>query len=129
MNHRKIFLLISAIGLTPVALSYGLMPEKTLGPLFDISIPNTNTIHIYRAVMGLYLASVIFWIIGAFKNQVQQAALYSLGVFMLGLAAGRTISLLIDGMPHWLLAAYIPIEIAFGLTGLYLAIKTKPRQL
>ena len=120
MNIRQIFLLITAIGLLPIALSYGLIPQKSLKYLYDISISDINSIHIFRAVMCLYLALSIFWIMGAFKLQVRQAALYSLIVFMLGLAAGRILSLIIDGIPHWLLVVYLAMEISFGVMGIFL---------
>jgi hypothetical protein len=34
---------------------------------------------------------------------------------MLGLAAGRILSFILDGMPHWLLVVYAILEIVFGL--------------
>jgi len=34
---------------------------------------------------------------------------------MLGLAAGRILSLILDGMPHWLLVVYAVLEIVLGL--------------
>jgi len=120
MNIRQMFLLVVAIGLLPIALSYGLIPQKSLSYLFDISVSDPNSIHIFRAVMGLYLALIIFWLIGAFRVQVRQAALYSLIVFMFGLAAGRILSLIIDGMPHWLLAVYLVLELIFGVLGVLL---------
>ena len=46
MNIRQVFLLIIAIGLIPIALSYGLMPQKSLGYLFDISVSDPNSSHI-----------------------------------------------------------------------------------
>jgi len=124
MNIRQMFLLVVAIGLLPIALSYGLIPQKSLSYLFDITVSDPNSIHIFRAVMGLYLALIIFWLIGAFKVQVRQAALYSLIVFMFGLAAGRILSLIIDGMPHWLLAVYLVLELIFGVLGVLLIKKS-----
>ena len=124
MNVRQVFLLITAIGLFPIALSYGLVPQKSLRYLFDISVSDTNTIHIFRAVMCLYLALILFWIIGVFKDQLRQAALYSLIVFMLGLAAGRILSIIIDGIPHWILIVYLILEISFGTLGILLVKKS-----
>jgi len=124
MNIRQIFLIVVAIGLLPIALSYGLIPQKSLSYLFDITVSDPNSIHIFRAVMGLYLALIIFWLIGAFKVQVRQAALYSLIVFMFGLAAGRILSLIIDGMPHWLQAVYLVLELVFGVLGILLIKKS-----
>ena len=124
MNIRQSFLLVIAIGLMPVALSYGLLPERSLAFLFDVSVSNVNGTHIFRAIMGLYLALIAFWIIGAFKIEVRQAALYSLVVFMLGLAAGRALSLVVDGMPHWLLVVYLGLEIVIGTLGVQLLKKS-----
>jgi predicted membrane protein len=124
MNIRQKFLLVASIGLLPIALSYGLMPQKSLSYLFDISVSDPNGIHIFRAVMGLYLALIIFWLIGAFMVQIRQAALYSLIVFMFGLAAGRILSLFIDGMPHWLLVVYLVLELGFGVLGILLIRKS-----
>lgn len=72
----------------------------------------------FRAVMGLYLALAMFWVIGAFNAKYRLAALYSLVIFMLGLATGRMLSLLVDGMPHWLLVVYLLLELGFGILGL-----------
>jgi hypothetical protein len=124
MNIRQTFLIIAAIGLFPIALSYGLMPQKSLSFLFDISVSDPNGVHIFRAVMGLYIALILFWCTGAFTVQVRQAALYSLVVFMFGLAAGRVLSLIIDGMPHWLLVVYLVLDLSFGVIGLVLLKKS-----
>ena len=121
---QKILLLFVAIGLIPIALSYGLIPEKSLNYLFDIPVSEINLIHILRAVMGLYLALILFWFIGAFKIQLRQVALYSLVVFMFGLAAGRILSLIFDGIPNWLLLVYLALELSFGILGLVLIKKS-----
>jgi hypothetical protein len=124
MNIRQIFLLMTAIGLTPIALSYGLVPQKSLSYLFDVSVSNINGSHIFRAIMGLYLALLSFWIVGAFKVQLRQSALCSLVVFMLGLALGRVLSLIVDGMPNLLLIGYLGLELIFGILGLILLKKS-----
>jgi hypothetical protein len=36
---------------------------------------------------------------------------------MLGLAAGRLLSLVIDGMPNWLLVVYLALELGIGILG------------
>jgi hypothetical protein len=41
-------------------------------------------------------------------------------IFMLGLAAGRLLSLLLDGRPHWLLSVYLVLELGFGGFGAWL---------
>ena len=120
MHARQIFLLTAAIGLTPIAISYGAAPQASLQYLLDLSISEVNEKHIFRAIMGLYLALVVFWILGVFRQSLQTPALYSLVVFMLGLAAGRVLSLIVDGMPHLLLLVYLLLELAFGTVGVLL---------
>lgn len=120
MSRESIFLVLAAAGLTPIALSYGLLPQDSLSYLFDIDVSSTNSTHIFRAIMGLYLALVIFWIAGARNESLRLPALWSLTIFMLGLAAGRAVSLFVDGMPHPLLVIYLVLELAFGFIGYYL---------
>lgn len=123
-NYQKLLLIIVAIGLIPIALSYGLFPEKSLSYFYDIQVSETNPIHIFRAVMCLYLALVVFWLIGAFNNRLRQATLYSLVVFMFGLALGRILSLMLDGIPHPLLLVYLLLELGFGTIGAFLISKS-----
>ena len=121
---QKALLILVAIGLIPIALSYGLIPNKSMSYLYEITDLQLNQIHIFRAIMCLYLALVVFWLIGAFNIRLRQAALYSLVVFMFGLAAGRILSLLLDGIPHWLLIVYLFLELLFGILGCILVRKT-----
>jgi hypothetical protein len=121
MTKESGFLLLAAVGLVPIALSYGVYPAGSMNFLFDIDASSINSSHIFRAIMGLYLAMIIFWIIGARHESLRLAALWSLTVFMLGLAAGRVMSLLIDGMPHWLLLVYLVLEVVSGAIGFVLA--------
>ena len=98
MNRESLFLFAAAVGLIPIALGYGLFPADSMAILFDIDASSVNASHIYRAVMGLYLALVIFWVSGALRAPLRLPALWSLTVFMFGLAAGRSLSLLVDGL-------------------------------
>jgi hypothetical protein len=111
----KGFLIFCAVGLVPIALGYGAKPSVTMDALFGISVDTTNLTHIMRAVTGLYLGMVVLWLWGASSKQMTVPALVSCAVFMLGLAAGRIVSLVLDGMPHWLLVVYAVLEIVLGL--------------
>jgi len=124
MKKEKIFLIIASIGLLPIALSYGVAPEVSLAFLYNIDATSVNVAHIFRAVMGLYLALIVFWLLGAHNKNYETPALYSLIVFMLGLASGRALSLALDGMAHPLLVIYLILEVGFGLAGIAL-IKNK----
>jgi hypothetical protein len=114
------FLIFCAVGLVPIALGYGAKPSVTLNTLFGINVDTTNLTHIMRAVMGLYFGMVVLWLWGAFRRSMTRPALAACAVFMLGLAAGRILSFLLDGLPHWLLVVYAVLEIVFGLIAITL---------
>ena len=120
MKAVPIFLLSAAIGLVPIALSYGVDPGASLDRLFGVTIEGTNGTHLFRAIMGLYLALAAFWVVGALRQRLAIPALWSLVVFMLGLAAGRLLSLVVDGLPHPLLMVYLGLEALFGIGGILL---------
>jgi hypothetical protein len=70
--------------------------------------------------MGLYLGMVVLWLWGAFRKSLEGPALVACAVFMLGLAAGRILSFVLDGLPHWLLIVYAVLEIVLGLIAVIL---------
>jgi hypothetical protein len=119
-TKNRAFLIFCAVGLVPIALGYGAKPSVSLDMLFGITVDTTNLTHIMRAVMGLYFGMVVIWVWGALCKKMTVAALVSCAVFMLGLAAGRVLSLIIDGMPHWLLVVYAVLEIVLGLIAVML---------
>lgn len=121
MTKESIFLLAAAAGLTPIALAYGLVPEVTVPMLYAVEIDSINVAHIFRAVMGLYLAMVVFWVLGATRDSLRFPALCSVVVFMSGLALGRILSLFLDGIPDILLVIYLLLEIGFALIAFKLA--------
>jgi hypothetical protein len=116
----RVFLVFCAIGLVPIALGYGAKPSVTLDALFSISVDTVNLTHIMRAVMGLYIGMVVLWLWGAFSKPMEGPALVACAVFMLGLAAGRILSFVLDGLPHWLLVVYAVLEILLGLIAVIL---------
>ena len=112
------YLLFIAIGLLPVALSYGLNPAAVLPQALNISVEGTDQTQIFRALMGLYLGCSAFWAIAAFKPHWQRVAVIFGVFFMFSLAAGRTISLIVDGSASRLLDLYLILEIFAGSLGL-----------
>jgi hypothetical protein len=111
----RAFLIFCAVGLVPIALGYGAKPSVSLDALFNITVDTINLTHIMRAVMGLYLGMVVFWVLGALRPSMTGPALAACAVFMLGLAGGRILSFILDGLPHWLLIVYAVLEIVLGL--------------
>jgi len=107
MGQARLYLLISAVGLVPIALSYGLDPVHTLPWLLQVHPRGVNLIHLLRSLMGLYLGLVVLWVAGAWRGgSLLRTALISEIVFMSGLAAGRLLSLLLDSWPSPILIVY-----------------------
>jgi len=113
----RFYLLFSAAGLFVIALSYGLDPAAVLPRALDVTVQGTDLTHIFRAIMGLYLGMVALWVLGAFWAKLTRAAVIAEVTFMTGLALGRIVSIVIDGMPSVLLVVYAVLEIAMGLWG------------
>ena len=117
----KAYLLTIAIGLVPVALSYGANPTGVLPRLLKFNVEAPNESQVFRALMCLYLATSAFWIMGALWPDWEQAALIWAAFFMLSLALGRLISAALDGSPTApLLNVYLAVEIFAGLLALWL---------
>ena len=117
MSRESFFLTFVAAGVFFISLSYGLFPSQSLVYLYDIEVTNTNLKNIFRAIMGLYISLVAFWIIGARHKSLQLPALWSLTIFMLGLAMGRLLSLVIDGLPYPPFVLYMLLEFLFAAVG------------
>lgn len=121
-------LLVMAAGLIPVALSYGVAPGASLPWLFGIDASGVSTRHVFRAIMGLYLALICFWIAGAVDLRLRIPALWSLFIFTLGLALGRGLSLLLDGWPGPLLFFYLVAEVAVAGSAAWLVARNGDRR-
>ncbi len=114
----RLYLLVSAAGLTAVALSYGVAPATILPHLLDITVEGTDLTHVFRAIMGLYLGMIVLWVLGAFRPSLTRAAVIAEIAFMSGLAVGRVLSIVVDGMPSVALLGYTGVEIAMAAWGM-----------
>ena len=117
-SMTRFYLLFSAAGLFAIALSYGVAPAAILPKVLDLTIEGTDLTHIFRAVMGLYLAMIVLWVLGALRPSLTRAAVIAEVAFMFGLAFGRVLSILVDGVPSSLLVAYTALEIVMGCWGI-----------
>jgi hypothetical protein len=114
----KAYLLFVAIVLVPVALSYGIDPAAVLPKFLNITVDGTDQTQIFRAMMCLYLGMSVFCAIAAFKPAWRRVAVIWAIFFVLSLALGRVLSLVVDGAPSRLLDVYLAVEIFGGLLGL-----------
>ncbi len=111
MAKESWFLILTAIGVALVSLGYGVNPKLGMPLLYGIDIESVNQINMYRAIMGLYLAISLYWIIGALNENVKLSALWSMFVFMTGIGSGRLISFYLDGTPSTIFMFFLFIEI------------------
>lgn len=121
----KLFLLVAGVFLFPVALSYGVDPAVTIPKFMTFTVEGTDQTHIFRALMGLYLGMVIFCIIAAFTPEWQRVAVIWAVFFAYSLAAGRILSLIVDGMPSPILLFYMAVELIGGTLGLLVLSREK----
>ena len=108
---KNISLIFSIFIAVPIAFIYGFKPNL----LFDIQLQTIDEQNVFKAIMGLYLGFSLIWILGIFKNNVWQMAIVSNFIFMLGLAFGRTISMISDGIPSLIFVTGILGDVILGL--------------
>jgi hypothetical protein len=114
----KLFLLVAAAILVPVALSYGVDPAVILPKFMNITVEGIDQTHIFRALMCLYLGMSTFCVIAAFTPEWRRVAVIWAVFFAYSLALGRILSLIVDGMPSPILLFYLAVELIVGTVGL-----------
>jgi len=118
VTSSRFYLLFSAAGLLPIALSYGIDPNRILPLFLEIDPISGDLLHIFRAIMGLYLATIVLWLLGAIRGgPLMRPAVVSEIFFMSGLAVGRFLSLLLDSWPSPMLIVYTVAELVLAAWG------------
>jgi len=117
--QQNLHLLLSSVIVAAAALMYGLSTSTILPQLVDFQVVTTDLSNVFRAIMGLYLAFALFWLVGMFNYNLWKAATVSQILFMGGLAFGRILSLLFDGVPSKLFAVGTIGELILAVFGYY----------
>jgi thiol:disulfide interchange protein len=94
------------------------MPNGILNDMFQFNFAKTDLANIFRAIMGVYLAAAMFWIVGIKKSDFWIPATLSNILFMLGLAFGRIISILFDGPGSHVFILALIAEIILAIWGI-----------
>ncbi len=97
---------------------YCLYPDLVLPKLFNIKVETIHLTNIFRALMGAYLAVSALWVAGIFKREYWIIATVTNVVFMEGLAFGRLLSLVLDGIPSLFLLAGLFADLFFAFWGM-----------
>ena len=96
---KNLHLGLSSLTVMGVGLTYGINPNKFLPLFFDFKVESTDLNNVFRAIMGLYLSLSVYWLIGVLKPEYWENGTLVSILFMGGLAFGRIISILSDGIP------------------------------
>jgi hypothetical protein len=115
VQQSNLHLTISIFIVVNVALVYGFWP----GLWFDVELQTVDELNIFKAIMGIYGAFSCLWFFGITKERFWQAATISNFVFMFGLALGRIISILCDGIPSTIFLLGTIGELILGFYALY----------
>ena len=115
VNYKNIHLYISLVIVVLAALIYGFYPDLIL----DIQLNTVDEHNAFKGIMMLYLGFSALWVIGLFKSNHFKTALVTNIIFMLGLASGRLISLILDGIPSSVYLFGVFGKLILGLYGIW----------
>ena len=110
---KKGFLIFAFFTISVIACLYGISPDWFF-TTFSVGSepPRIDQAHILRAVMMLYISLGLFWLWCAFSDRYRDAGIIVVGVFSAGLAIGRILSVIVDGLPSPLFILYLFMELA-----------------
>lgn len=112
---KNLHLLISSLILIPIGIIYGFSPNL----VFDVNLISIDEHTIFKAVMGLYIAFGLLFLLGVFDAKFWKSATIANAFLMFGLASGRIISLFLDGIPSTIFCVGIIGEMILGMFALY----------
>ena len=114
---KNLHLVVSLIIVVPTAIIYG---SPTILPQYlNIEVHTIDIANMLKAIMFLYLGISSIWVLGILKAEYWKSATQLNILFMLTLACGRVLSMILDGLPT---AGYIfgvLAELIIGLFSLY----------
>lgn len=124
----KIYLAISGLLLTVIGTLTAFNPIQIKADEGIHIANNASALNDVRSFGMLLLATAVFLIIGAFRDSLRKSAAVSSLILFLSLAAGRTLSLLLDGMPSDGMVKATGLEAILGLAGLIIFLSSKKNQ-
>ncbi len=115
---KKLHLGLSSFIVITVGIIYGANPTSILPYVFGFEVESLELKNIFRAIMGLYLAIGVFWIVGFVKPKYWHTATLANILFMGGLAFGRIVSTVFDGVSSQFTIGLV-LELFFMVWGIY----------
>jgi len=117
-KFKNLHLGLSSLTIIGVGLAYGICPNQILPFFFDFKVESVDLNNVFRAIMGLYLGLATYWLFGIFKSDYWKNATLICIIFMGGLAFGRIISIIFDGIPSLPFSIGTILEILFMFWGI-----------
>jgi hypothetical protein len=94
---KNLHLIVSILIVVPTAIIYG--SPSILPDYLNIKVNTVDFSNMLKAIMCLYLGISFVWILGIWKTEYWKIATQLNILFMLSLAIGRALSMLIEGFP------------------------------
>ena len=114
---KNLHLIVSLSIVVPTAIIYG--SPSILPDHLDIQVNTVDLSNMLKAIMFLYLGISLVWIMGIWKTEYWKIATKLNILFMLSLAIGRALSMLMDGFPTGGYVFGIIAEFALGFYSIY----------
>jgi hypothetical protein len=114
---KNLHLLISLSIVIPTGIIYG--SPSILSKQLNIEVNTIDLSNMLKANMCLYLGISLIWLLGIWKPKYWKRATELNILFMLTLATGRALSMIIDGLPTNGYIFGIIAEFTLGLYSIY----------
>jgi hypothetical protein len=114
---KNLHLLISILIVLPTGIIYG--APSILSEQLDIQVNTIDLANMLKANMCLYIGISVIWILGVWKTEYWKRATELNILFMLTLATGRGLSMIMDGFPTGGYIFGIIAEFALGIYSIY----------
>lgn len=115
--YKNLHLLISILVVVPTGIIYG--SPSILQKQLNIDVSTIDLSNMLKAIMCLYLGISFIWMLGVFKSNYWKRATELNILFMLTLALGRILSMIIDGLPTTGYLFGVIAELILGFYSIY----------
>lgn len=114
---KNLHLVISLLIVVPTAIIYG--TPSILSTNLNIEVSTIDLSNLLKAIMCLYIGISCIWLVGIIKEKYWKSATQLNILFMLTLATGRILSIIIDGTPTSGYVFGVIAELVIGLFSVY----------
>lgn len=114
---KNLHLLFSLLVVIPTGIIYG--SPSVLEKRLDIQVNTIDLSNMLKANMCLYFGISLVWLFGIWKTKYWKRATELNILFMLTLATGRALSMIIDGLPSGGYIFGIVAELLLGVFSIY----------